>query len=339
MNRESDSMDFRTNGLRVAVTIDSKSTGWELLAPGFVEGENAKVGRCEFFLNPKESLDVDFWIVFANARPRDVMRCARENTLFIAGEPEEKKVYPKAFYRQFHRIVDTHERSGHPRILLHAPCLTWHIGYDHKRLNFDFGYEKLSKMTCPDEVANKVSVVCSDAAFTPGQRERLAFLDALKARLGDRLEHFGRGFRPVDDKLEAIQGYRAHLVMENCRVPHYWTEKISDAYLGWSFPLYIGCPNIGEYFPEDTFKSLDIRDVDGAVKLIEQLLAVPRDDAEKTALADGRRLVLDKYNPWTAWARWAEEFHNSKVVSENLVMRSHKAFRPFPRGLLFRLRR
>ena len=45
MNRESDSMDFRTNGLRVAVTIDSKSTGWELLAPGFVEGENPKVGR------------------------------------------------------------------------------------------------------------------------------------------------------------------------------------------------------------------------------------------------------------------------------------------------------
>lgn len=328
----------RKKPLRVVVTIGSHSTGWELLAPGYEPGRNPVAGNCEFFLNPSSPVDADYWIVFANARPRDMMRCARENTLFIAGEPEEKKIYPKAFYRQFHKVVDTHTGSGHPRVILHAPCMSWHIGYDHRNHRFDSGHRDLSAMECPMEVANKVSVVCSDAAFTAGQRERLRFLERLKEYLGDKLVHFGRGFRPVDDKLDAIRGYRFHLVMENCRVPHYWTEKLSDAYLGWSFPLYVGCTNIGDYFPEETMEILDIGNPEEASRRIAGLLENPRDAAELAAVAEGRHLALDVYNPWVTWARWAEEFHDAGAVAEERIIRSHKAFRPFPRGLLFRMR-
>lgn len=324
--------------LKVVVTIDTKVTGWEILAPGGVLGESPSVGRCDFILNPDVPVDADFWIVFANARPCDVVHCAPENTLFIAGEPEEKKVYPKAFYAQFHRIIDTHLRSGHPRVTLHAPCLSWHIGFDHGRSNYDIGYAELAAMDRPADVENRVSVVCSNAAFTPGQRERLEFLAVLKQSLGDRLVHFGRGFRPVDDKLEGIIGYRFHLVMENCRVPYYWTEKISDAYLGWSFPLYVGSPNLGEYFPEDSFLALDIASPEEAADRIEALLATPCDEREQSAVAAGRDLVLNKYNPWVVWAGWAEQFHDPSARSRKTVVRSHKAFRPFPRGLLFRLK-
>lgn len=324
--------------LRVVVTIDTKVTGWEILAPFLDAGKNPRIGRCEFILNPESSVDADFWIVFANARAFDEIRCAPENTLFVAGEPEEKKIYPVAFYAQFHRIIDTHLRSRHPRVVLHAPCLSWHIGFDHVRSNFDIGYAELAEMECPTEVENKVSVVCSDATFTSGQRERLEFLDKLKDRLGDRLVHFGRGYRPVDDKIDAIKGYRFHLVLENCRVPHYWTEKISDAYLGWAFPLYVGCPNLSDYFPEESFVSMDMSAPDRAVDKIEELLATPRDVREKTAVGEGRNLVLNRYNPWIAWAGWAEQFYDASANSGKTVIRSHKAFRPFPRGLLFRLK-
>ena len=338
MTEETAAPPSRRKPLRVVVTIGSESTGWELLAPGYEKGRNPVVGNCEFFLNPAEPVDADYWIVFANARPRDMMRCARDNTLFIAGEPEEKKVYPKAFYRQFHRVVDTHTGSEHARLILHAPCMSWHIGYDHRNHRFDIGHRELSAMDLPAEAEDKVSVVCSDAAFTAGQRERLRFLERLREILGERLVHFGRGFRPVDDKLDAIRSYRFHLVMENCRVPHYWTEKLSDAYLGGSFPFYVGCTNIGDYFPSETMEILDIRDPDEAARRITALLEKPRDAAERAAIAEGRRLALDVYNPWVAWAKWAEQFHDPAAVPENLVIRSHKAFRPFPRGLLFRLR-
>jgi hypothetical protein len=324
--------------LRVVVTAASTAGGLERLAPGWRPGTRPRVGRCEFILNPQGVVEADYWIVFANARDCDRIHCAPENTLLVLGEPAEKKVYPKAYYRQFHRIIDTHTQSGHPRVVVHAPCLCWHVGLDHQTSCFTFGHEQLAAMPCPAEVRNQISVVCSDAACTDGQRERLHFLAALKQRLGDRLVHFGRGFQPIDDKLDAILGFRFHLVMENCRVPHYWTEKLADAYLGWSLPIYIGAPNIHDYFPAWAVEAIDIRCPDDAADKIAAMLAMPREQDELDAVALGRELILNRYNPWRAWARWAEQFNDTKAPARELTIRSHKAFRPFPRGLIHRLR-
>lgn len=327
-----------TGNLKVVVTIDTGARGWELLAPGGSIGKHPIIDGCEFLLNPEQPTEADFWIVFANARPHDIVMCAPANTLFIAGEPEEKKIYPKAFYRQFGHIVDTHAKSGHPGLVLHASCLSWHIGLGHASCCYEISHAQLSAMACPNEVANKISVVCSNAAFTPGQRQRLAFLAELKELLGDQLVHFGRGFQPVDDKLEAIHGFRFHLVMENCRTPHYWTEKLSDTYLGWAFPLYIGCPNLSDYFPEPSYQDLDIQQPEQAAATIRKLLATPRDEHERKAVAIGRDLILNRYNPWVIWASWAKKFHQPDARPEKTQIRSHRAFRPFPRGLLYRLK-
>ena len=61
-------------------------------------------------------------------------------------------------------------------------------------------------------------------------------------------------------------------------------------------------------------------------------------DAELRAVAEARRRVLQEYNPWVAWARWAERFHQPQARPQLLTLRSHKAFRPFPRGWLYRMR-
>jgi hypothetical protein len=266
------------------------------------------------------------------------MRCAPENTLFIAAEPEEKKVYPLEFYQQFHRIIDTHGRSSHPRITLHAPCMSWHVGMDPATHRFVMDHAALTRLEPPAVFENRISVVCSDAAFTPGQRQRLAFLAELKQHLGSRLVHYGRGFQPIDDKLDAILGSRFHLVLENCRTPHYWTEKISDAYLGWAFPFYVGCPNLADYFPQDSFVPLDPGNAREAAEWIIAKLDSPAGESERHAVAEARRRVLYDYNPWVAWARWAEEYHQADATPVRLTLRSHKAFRPFPRGWLHRMR-
>ena len=125
--------------------------------------------------------------------------------------------------------------------------------------------------------------------------------------------------------------------MENCRAPHYWSEKILDAYLGWAFPLYIGCPNLDEYFPKKSFLELDIKSPDDAANRILAMLESPRDQIETDAVSEARKLVLNTYNPWVNWARWAENFYDPKFKPCSLVIRSHKAFRPFPRGLIYRM--
>ena len=134
----------------------------ELLTPD----SSLRWGRCRFEFNPPNVGEADFSIVLWNARPIDQCSVAFENTLFIAGEPSSKKVYPKDFYRQFGRVVDTHAFSGHPRTTISALGLNWHVGLNLESGSYDYGYDYLLNLDRPQKI-NKVSVVCSDAAFTP----------------------------------------------------------------------------------------------------------------------------------------------------------------------------
>ena len=238
--------------LVVRLNMDVAPGGMALLSPGGA----MRWGRCLFDLNPPPGGRADFAVVLANARPYDRFVCAPQNTLFIAGEPLEKKLYAPGFYRQFGHVLDTHPMSRHPGLILGAPGLNWHVGLDMRSRTYRFGYDYLKALTRPPK-ENRIAVVCSSANFTPGQRHRLALLDYLKQRLGDRLVHFGRGFQPIDDKMDAILPYRYQLVLENTCAENYWTEKLADAYLGWAYPVYLGCPNLDAFFSPDAYCAID----------------------------------------------------------------------------------
>lgn len=313
--------------------MDCAPGGMELLTPG----GGFRWGECRFDFNPEEGGRADFAVVLGNARPRDRFAVAPENTLFIAGEPLAKKLYPQAFYRQFGHVVDSHPASRHPHLHVSALGLNWHVGLERGSNRYRYGFDHLSGLAYPDK-QNRISVVCSDASKTEGQRQRLALLDGLKRRLGDRLVHFGRGFEPIDDKMDAILPYRFHLVLENCVLPNYWTEKLADAYLGWGYPVYLGCPNVGEYLPADSLASINDLGVDAAAARIAALLDVPLGAQRESALAEARHRVLNVYNPFAWAARWAQQLYRPGLAEKPVTLRSHKAFRSFPRGQLFRLR-
>lgn len=310
-------------------------------APGRVElltpGASLRWSRCRFDFNPDEGGRADFAVVMGNARPRDRFVCVPRNTLFIAGEPLSKKLYPQSFYRQFGHVVDSHAESRHPNLHVSALGLNWHVGLDHGSNTYRYGFDYLTALACPDK-QNRIAVVCSNASKTEGQRQRLALLDGLKQRLGDRLVHFGRGFEPIGDKMDAILPYRFHLVLENSVLPHYWTEKLADAYLGWAYPVYLGCPNVGDYLPRDALVSINDLDVDVAASRIAALLDAALSPQQEAALAEARSLILNRYNPFAWAAYWAERLYQPGLRETPVTLRSHKAFRSFPRGHLFRLR-
>jgi hypothetical protein len=318
--------------LKVRLTIDLASDNMRLVAPGGM----LKWGRCDFDLNPSRGEPADYWITHYAAK-YDKALCARENTLFISGEPPSKKVYPKKFYRQFHRLVDTHTQSGHPRVTVHSLGIFWQVGIDHELGDYRYGYDALVALACPPK-ENKISVVCSATSKTPGQRRRLALLERLKMEFGDDLIHYGRGFQPVNDKMDALLPCRYNLVLENSESPHYWTEKLSDAYLAWAHPIYVGCPNLDEYFHPDSFTRIASDDHETAVRVIRGLLTKPPGEAETQLIAVARHRILNDYNPFCLYARWAEEFYQPDRPQELLTIRSHKDFRPYGRGLLHRLR-
>ncbi|WP_306151925.1 hypothetical protein [Roseovarius sp. MMSF_3281] len=65
---------------------------------------------------------------------------------------------------------------------------------------------------------------------------------------GIALDVMGGGYRPFKDKADGLAPYRYSVVIENVRERHYFTEKLVDAILCKTVPIYWGCPNIGDYF-------------------------------------------------------------------------------------------
>ena len=322
----------QTDLLRVVVTMDNAPGHMELLTPG----ARCEWGRCQFILNPEPGTQADFWIVAGNARPTDTMVCDPRNTMFIAAEPLEKKVYPHKYYRQFHWLVDSHDKSRHPRLTIDALGLCWHTGLRQPQNEYSFGYDRLASTPMPEK-QNRISVVCSSNRFTAGQSLRLDFLEEAKRKLGDQIVHFGRGFQPVADKLEAILPYRFHLALENCQHRNYWSEKIADAYLSWAFPIYVGCPNLADFLPAESFVRIDPAQPEESIRTLRKLLETAPTQRERDAVSAGRDAILNQWNPFAVWARWAEARWQQGEF-QNTTIHSHKAFRSMFRGWIFRLR-
>jgi len=95
-------------------------------------------------------------------------------------------------------------------------------------------------------------------------------------------------------KLRGLLDYRYSVVLENSQQKNYWTEKLADAYLSWCVPLYWGCPNMSDYFPENSYHLLDMNHGNP----IEQVKEIINQPIDIESLTKARNIVLDEYNIW-----------------------------------------
>jgi hypothetical protein len=95
-----------------------------------------------------------------------------------------------------------------------------------------------------------VSIIASAKAKTEGQRMRHQVIRTCD-RLGIRLDQFGRGYREVKDKGEALGPYMFSVCIENSAERNYFTEKLIDCFAQKVIPIYWGAPNIGDFFKLD----------------------------------------------------------------------------------------
>lgn len=65
------------------------------------------------------------------------------------------------------------------------------------------------------------------------------------------IDVMGRGYRPIPSKIEALRPYYYSIVVENERIPGYFSEKLVDCISQGAVPIYWGCPNIDDYFDEN----------------------------------------------------------------------------------------
>jgi len=281
-------------------------------------------GNCRFIFD-RECREYD-WLVVYDDLPRDSplepLACPREHTMLITGEPSSITHYGRSFLKQFGHVLTGQEPWAlkHPGIIRRQPGLLWYYGGSDLRGTFD-----CLAHTPPPQKTKTISTVCSTKAMRHTLHSlRLEFTRRLMKDLPE-LDVFGYGMGHLDNKADAIDPYRYHLVIENHSCPHHWTEKLADAFLGYSLPIYFGCTNLNEYFPEQSYISIDVRNYDESLRLLRDVLAGDAYEKRLPAIIEARRLVLDEYSTFAQLAGLIMNRHLSDSnTNPNVVVRSRR---------------
>ncbi len=235
----------------------------------------------------------------------DVAQC---NTLLMLSEPASICHFPDDYVRQFGRVHSCQTEVSGANVSYGPAALPWFVGFDSpkgQQTEFNLSYDSLSSSALPPKTKT-LSLITSDKSFTRGHVDRLRFVNKLKEAYGDMVDVFGHGFKSVPDKWDALAPYKYTIAIENRPSPHYWTEKLTDAMLAGCHVIYHGAPNVSDYFPSSPITPVDIRDFDASRRVIDHLLAQDPYDGEVLALAEARRLVLDRYNLFRLIADYAD---------------------------------
>ena len=224
----------------------------------------------------KRAALTDGWLVFCepNAGPiQTQIPCSRR--AICINEPSPFNDLPASFINQFGLLIAPYRLKGFRGVWQPTHTgLPWFFGakMDHGCLLPTMSLQQLQDLKLPEK-SRTVSVVVSKKVFHNGHRKRLRLLEYLKEKLGDQLLIYGRGIREIDDKAQAILPSQLHLALENTIEPSYWTEKLADAFLGFSLPVYGGCPDIHNWFSPESMLTVDPEDVSGTCEVIRHALA------------------------------------------------------------------
>ena len=256
-------------------------------------GNKAKWGSCSFTFNPLEK-NYD-WLVIIDDISRIIpngveqLSCPKENTILVTTEPISITRYGRAFAKQFHYLITNQDENvlPHPNAIRSQTGNVWFYGKD---------YDEIVSVTHPTKT-KKISTVCSNKQQGHTLHKlRYEFTKIMEERIPE-LERFGRGFRWIETKADALDDYEFHVAIENHYAPHVWTEKLADAFLGYTVPIYHGCPNVYDYFPKESVIQIDIHDVEGSISKIKEIIATEGEyERRLTAVKEARRRVVEEYN-------------------------------------------
>ncbi len=288
-------------------------------------------GRCgrwqEFeFVSDSFEGPTDAWVVYDDLDQPSEHSCPPSNTLLITGEPESVRRYRSRFTGQFARVWTSQASVRHPRLTRRNEAQHWHYGLrPGKTHGCQLAFDDLQRLQRPDK-SRLISVICSAKSQTPDHRQRLEFVRRLQQALGNDIDVFGRGIREIADKSDAIYDYRYHVVLENDHSEHFMTEKLADAYLGWSYPIYFGGREAYFRYPPGSFTAIDIYDPDQSIRIIQDVIKTDMYSQSSAGIAEARNRVLMENNICKMLADyWRENLVSQPVQSVRLLPKNRRA--------------
>lgn len=251
---------------------------------------NGEWGGFKFYSdsNSRENDRFDFWVVLDNLDvPVKKIRVKKDNILLVAMEPPSVRRYSGRFINQFSVLITCQEQIIHEGKMLYPQGQPWFVNKTFDQLS------NISKV----EKSKKMSLIVSNKVFTDGHKKRLDFAMKVKKHFGETIDLYGRGIADFNDKWDVLAPYKYNICLENSSSKYYFTEKLTDCYLSYTFPLYYGCPNLEDYFNNKAFVNIDIDNLDSSFKTIETLLFSDKHyDNHFEYIKEAREKCLIEYN-------------------------------------------
>ncbi len=254
---------------------------------------------CEFYANDG-TVEADAWFIFENVIPEDnLCTVPPQQVHFLSAETsyQDDHYLPPwrlKFLAQFSNLHMCYPIDL-PQASFHAPFLPWMVNANHgsifsphhRDLNF---FNELSNL----DKERPLSIFCSDKTFTGPHHLRFQFAEAVEKYFQGDVDWYGNGINALSEKWAGLAPYERTVVLENRSNPTIYSEKILDAFLSLSQPIYWGAPNISSFLPVLQSHQIDIRDPKGSLRTMHKLMKKPVSNKERDALIRGKSRVLDQ---------------------------------------------
>lgn len=265
----------------------------------------------------------DWLVVFDDIKADETVTCPRAHTILATWEPVSIKNYCRAFTRQFGHLLTNRPRAAenHPH---------YHLGKGYFPWFTSRSYAEEKAFAAPAKT-KVVAAVCSAKAMKwTRHHQRIQLLRRLVAEVPGA-EWYGHGVHEFARKCDVMDAYRYHVALENHIAPHYWTEKIADAFLCECLPFYAGAPDLAEDFPAESFIPIPIDDPDAAVRIIRRAIADDEWSRRLPAIRAAKARLLSEYNFWAQVIKVVEAERDQPSApagpSRPFVLRSRKWLR------------
>lgn len=242
----------------------------------------------------------DVWLIWGglpNNIRKETVLCNPDDVFFMTDEVHDQKSFNSNFLKQFQTVLTTRTDLEHQNILRIHEFNTWHI---EKSFNEVFNQYKLIK-------ERTISIVSSDLTILPGQKKRFAFVNKMIGHFKDKVDVYGRGFNPIDNKWDALAPYKYSIAIENNVVSGYFTEKITECFLSHTLPVYYGAPDITEYFNSSGLCLINIEDYRKSINIIEELIETDPYAEKLDCILENKSIYLNNLNIFSAFVNVLKE--------------------------------
>jgi hypothetical protein len=265
--------------------------------------------------------ECDYWVIWGDITAGEEklsVKCPVENIIYMTDEAHEKKMYNQAFLNQYNYLLTCRDDLTHKNLIRTHEINHWHLGKTLAEVN---NRELIAK-------TKSLSVVCSDLTILNGHKKRYALVNKLIGHFKDRIDVFGRGFNPIDDKWDALAPYKYSVAIENSAVPGYFTEKLSECYLAHTLPIYYGAPDIANYFDPASMLTIEIDDYKACINSIEKLLQDDPWQQLQSKLIDQKLIYLNNYHLFPGLIKVIEQLPKSSSKTTKQTIYGHDTFYP-----------